>query len=212
MVAVDALMRVLSGALAPYTDQGGAPEVLLVRGWGEGRREFYCRSIPAFSITVAQRFTSLAISRPSSSGVEGCGSTPVFVSRSRTSGDFSAATISALSRRTTSCGMPAGPMKAYHNESSNSDTPVSFTVGRCGSAGDRAVPVVASARRRPDLTCPTTEPLVANVRNTWPPIKSVIAGALPLYGTCTILVPVSVSNSAPERCPDDPMPAEEYVS
>ena len=73
---------------------------------------------------------------------------------------------SAFSRRTMSGGMPAGPMNAYHSESSNSGTPASLTVGRCGSAGDRTVPVVASARNRLALTCPTTEPLVANVRNT----------------------------------------------
>ena len=62
------------------------------------RAATYCGSIPVRSITVAQRLTSVTTSRASSSGLVGCGSSPTFVSFSRTSGDLSAATIAEFRR------------------------------------------------------------------------------------------------------------------
>src|SRR5881392_423542 len=45
-----------------------------------------------------------------------------------------------------------------------------------------------------------------------PEMRSLIACALPLYGTCTICVPVIALNSSPPRCPVVPFPDEPFES
>jgi hypothetical protein len=50
--------------------------------------------------------------------------------------------------------------------------------------------------------------MLSNVMLTWPPITSVSAGGLPLYGTCCISTPAMPLNSSPERCCDVPLPLE----
>ena len=42
---------------------------------------------------------------------------------------------------------------------------------------------------------------------TWPPMRSVTAGAVPLYGTCTRSSPKRERNSSPVRCGGVPPPA-----
>ena len=46
------------------------------------------------------------------------------------------------------------------------------------------------------------------IMSTWLAMMSLSAGAVPLYGTCTSLVPVTFSNSAAVRCDVVPMPCE----
>ena len=48
--------------------------------------------------------------------------------------------------------------------------------------------------------------LVSKLRATWPPIRSVIAGELPLYGTCRMSTPVASLNTSPARCEVVPLP------
>jgi len=47
-----------------------------------------------------------------------------------------------------------------------------------------------------------------NVMSTWPAMMSVRIGAVPLYGTCTMLVPVSFISITPVRCEAVPTPCD----
>jgi hypothetical protein len=40
---------------------------------------------------------------------------------------------------------------------------------------------------------------------TWPPSRSIIAGPPPLYGTCCIFTPASISNMTADRCVAPPV-------
>ena len=50
-------------------------------------------------------------------------------------------------------------------------------------------PVTPSALSFRDCTCGSVEAMTEIVRCTWPLRRSVTAGPVPLYGTCTILMP-----------------------
>ena len=52
----------------------------------------------------------------------------------------------------------------------------------------------------------------SNISCTWPPIRSVSAGALPLYGTCSMSMPAAILNASPERCCDVALPADANAS
>jgi hypothetical protein len=52
------------------------------------------------------------------------------------------------------------------------------------------------------------EAISANIRSTWLEIRSLIAGAVPRYGTCSILMPVLVLNSSAVRCEVVPVPCD----
>ncbi|MNV52014.1 hypothetical protein D3C71_1440860 [compost metagenome] len=53
---------------------------------------------------------------------------------------------------------------------------------------------------------------LSKIRSADPPITSVSAGLLPLYGTCVMRVPVMVWNSSPDRCVDVPLPVEAMLT
>ena len=61
---------------------------------------------------------------------------------------------------------------------------------------------------RPLLMCGSTGGIVSKFIETWPASRSTTAGPLPLYGTCTIFVPVSSVNSSPARCCVLPTPED----
>ena len=50
------------------------------------------------------------------------------------------------------------------------------------------------------------------MRLTCPLVRSCNAGAVPLYGTCTILMPVLRLNISPAMCSNEPGPVEPKVS
>src|SRR4051812_850545 len=83
--------------------------------------------------------------------------------------------------------------------------------GTSGNAGDRVAEVTPSARKRPDRMCGATEGAVANIVATWPPSKSVTAGAPLRYGTWVMLMPASFCSSTPDRCCELPLPDVAYV-
>ena len=56
--------------------------------------------------------------------------------------------------------------------------------------------------------CGSTELSGLNSMLTWPPIRSVTAGALPLYGTWISFVPVIDLNSSADRCCGVPLPPD----
>src|SRR5438874_8297739 len=84
-------------------------------------------------------------------------------------------------------------------------------VGSSGSAGSRFAPVVAIAMSFPDLMCGSDEGMLSNIMFVWPARRSVTAGALPLYGMCTMSVFVRYVNIAPDMWMLVPLPLEAYV-
>ena len=52
--------------------------------------------------------------------------------------------------------------------------------------------------------------IVSNMIGTCPPMTSISAGALPLYGTCCICVPVAALNISAPRCAPAPAPPDAY--
>jgi hypothetical protein len=78
-------------------------------------------------------------------------------------------------------------------------------VGTSGRLMERFVPVTARARTRPLRTCCAIELVLSNMSWTLPAMRSAIAGAPPLYGMCTISVPVMYLNSSPLTCPGEPL-------
>ncbi|KAG1432920.1 hypothetical protein G6F57_022578 [Rhizopus arrhizus] len=75
---------------------------------------------------------------------------------------------------------------------SKSFRPASAAVGTSGSASTRTGEVTARARSLPALILPCAAGTVSIMLSTWPPIRSVMAGPLPL-------------------CWGEPLPAEAMV-
>jgi hypothetical protein len=124
------------------------------------------------------------------------------------SAEFSALFPSALIFSTMSRGVPVGARIPNHDDASKPGTPASAIVGTSGNAGARFVEVTAIARSLPALMCGIAEGRLSNMICTWPPSRSVIAGAEPLYGTCDICTPVITLNSSPDKWIDVPLPLE----
>ena len=72
-------------------------------------------------------------------------------------------------------------------------------VGISGAAATRCALLTASARTLPLRTICSTEGTLLNAESTCPPTTSVMAGAMPRYGTCRILMPVSALIISPIR-------------
>ena len=122
-----------------------------------------------------------------------------------------ARTISRLMAATIGAGVWAGATIPHHEVALNPGA-VSAIAGRFGIDDDRVGLVTAIARRRFDLMCGTTARALAKLIAIWPPIRSTMAGPVPLYGTCTISMPNVVPNMTPARCCELPMPFDPYVS
>src|SRR5205814_9880135 len=99
-----------------------------------------------------------------------------------------------------------GPSAPYHAVDSKPLLPASSMVGTSGNAAERLSDVTASARILPDFTAPTEGPSDENSIGTCPPIRSVIAGPPPLYGTCSSTAPVTFLKYSPERWCGPPTP------
>ncbi len=89
-------------------------------------------------------------------------------------------TISVSSLSTIRSGVPPGTITAVQFSTSSAGMPASLVVGTSGSAGWRATLAIASARSLPLLTCGNDSGKFENTTSSWPPIRSVIAGAPPL--------------------------------
>src|SRR5690242_11636397 len=61
---------------------------------------------------------------------------------------------------------------------------------------------------RPAFEYGSIEDGTSNMTCTCPDVRSSSAGAVPLYGTWTILMPVIIIRSSVERCADAPTPLE----
>ncbi|MNV56286.1 hypothetical protein D3C71_1485600 [compost metagenome] len=88
--------------------------------------------------------------------------------------------MAAFSLLITSGGVPAGANRPNHDDTSKPSKPDSCIVGRSGALLERSVVVTARARSLPDWACGQADGMLSNMNCTWPPIRSVMAGALPL--------------------------------
>ncbi len=79
-------------------------------------------------------------------------------------------------------------------------------VGMSGAVNQRSSEVTAIGRTLPARACAITVGMLPKVMCTWPPITSVSAGPPPLYGMCSMSVPVIALNISPDRCSEVPCP------
>ena len=127
------------------------------------------------------------------------------------SGRRTAAATSRDSLPTTGFGVPAGASRPTQVPPTTG-TPDSISVGISGATATRFSEAMPSDLILPARTCGSIEAGVSIIMLIWPPIRSCSAGAVPLYGTCTILIPVvDISNSV-VRCAAAPMPLDANVS
>jgi hypothetical protein len=146
------------------------------------------------------------------SGVLPTGSKPSPANLIFTSSLCSASAISRCTLRTISGGVPARTTMPYHDVTSKPGKPLSATVGTSGNWGLRVEPAMASATSLPLFTCCRMVEMPANIICTLPPSKSFTAGAMPLYGTWTVLMPASKLRSSPAKCAPLPSPGEAKLS
>src|SRR5260221_11084084 len=118
--------------------------------------------------------------------------------------------VSVLSRSTMAGGVFAGALNPNHSDSSKPAMPDSVRVGISGSAARRWCPIEASAFSLPALTCGTTGDAGVNCSVTRPASRSIVAGALPLYGTCAGLEPVVRAKDSAQRGVMGPEPEDCY--
>src|SRR6218665_456646 len=149
---------------------------------------------------------------PKASGVFHAAAKPWASNLSFTSGSASAFFSSALRRAITSGGVPAGASRPFRAIAPEPGRPDSATVGSSGAAPERLALVTASALSLPAFTCGMAERMVSNISCAWPPITSVSAGALPLYGMCVIFTPAIEANSSAARWVDWPLPDDAKLS
>ena len=76
-----------------------------------------------------------------------------------------------------------------------------------GSAAASAARRDGEAAHLARLGSNETAPL-SNMKSIWPPIRSTIAGELPLYGTCWASIFTTDLNSSALRCPELPLPPD----
>ncbi|KAG1389082.1 hypothetical protein G6F59_015688 [Rhizopus arrhizus] len=117
---------------------------------------------------------------PNSAGVVFTPTAPSFSKLVCTDALSSACCMAAFSLLITSGGVPAGASRPNQDDTSKSVKPDSFIVGRSGALLERSLVVTARARSLPDWACGHAEGMLSNMNCTWPPIRSVMAGALPL--------------------------------
>ena len=88
-------------------------------------------------------------------------------------------------------------MKPTHKVALKPGTPASSIVGTSGNVDDRVLPEVPSARTRPALIIGAMVGTESNIIWICPLRMSLRAPVEPLYGTCTISMPVRFLRSSP---------------
>src|SRR5437899_5229461 len=108
-----------------------------------------------------------------------------------------------------SFGVPAGASSPIEPVTVMLGNPSSAAVGSSGAATNRFGLVTARIRILPVLWSSRSWPVTPGVpMGTWPPIRSLITGPVPRYGTGTMPgVPASDLNNSPVRCWIEPTPA-----
>ena len=131
---------------------------------------------------------------------------PMPDSLATTSGDVSALLIARLSASTIAFGVFAGAKKPNQPIASTFFTPSSAKVGTSGSAVERFEPELARMVTLPARCNSVRSAMASTAAGTWPPIRSLLYAAEPLYGTCTISTPMPRPSSTPKKCGRLPAP------
>src|SRR6266850_1494916 len=159
----------------------------------------YSGFTPASRATFCQRAISPRMYSANFSGEVGAGSAPCLANCSLISAEASSLTVSRCSRSTMSFGVAAGTTSPCHELTSNPLYPSSETVGSSGATDERRSVVTARPRAFPPRTCGYREENGSNSTWSWPPMRSVMAGALPLYGTWFMRMPAAVEKYSTAR-------------
>ena len=169
--------------------------------------------MPALRARSSHFATSALTKAVKTSGVFGSGSAPCSASRClrirqhEDAAGIGADLVDDIARRarpartgrtSRATGSPAGPSR---RRSENPGTAPSAPRRSCRSHAACRRRCAASPRRRGE-----------NIRSMRPPSRSVTAGPVPRYGTCSISMPAICMNSAPERCDAEPTPDEPKLS
>ena len=109
------------------------------------------------------------------------------------------ALISVLSLSRIGRGVLPGATIICQAVVSKPGTPTLASGGISGAAGDGSALVMPSARALPARINWIDGPISTNSTSMLPEIRSVMAGTLPLLGTCVILMPVMLLNSSALR-------------
>src|ERR1700687_442503 len=169
----------------------------------------YCSAFtPAAEITFAHLAISSSRNLPASSGVLPTGSLTTVFQRLLMSVEATALPVSAAIRLTISFGVPAGARNSTQVEPSIGGRPASAIVRTSAAPGKRVAENMPSALILPPRTCGIS--VLGTSTRIWmlPPIRSCSAGAVPLYGTCTMSTPAVCLNSSVVRCAAAPTPEE----
>jgi len=152
-------------------------------------------------IATAFHFASSAwMNALNASGVPPAIWAPCARSLSAISGVVSALFTSALIFRMMCFGVAAGAINPPHETASNPAKPsASSTVGTSAIDGRRVRLVTASALSFADCTCGVAASAVGNAAAICLLITSMIAGASPLYGICSMGAPKAEKSSSPAR-------------
>src|ERR1019366_8189195 len=169
----------------------------------------YCSDFtPAVVITFDHLAISSARNLPACSGVLPTGSMPSESKRPLMSLAEIAFATSADMRLPMSRGVPAGARNKTQVEDSSAGPPASAMVGTSGAEVMRLFENIASALILPPRTCGIS--VLGTSTRIWmlPPIRSCSAGAVPLYGTCTMSTPAVCLNNSVVRCAAAPTPED----
>src|SRR5690242_12189039 len=125
--------------------------------------------------------------------------TPPAAKRALTSGALRISTTLADSFSTIGRGVAFGATRAVQFETLISPAPCCASGGHSGLSGDRSPVVTPKMRILPLATCGAAVELAIMASGISPATKAWTAGAPPLYGTCTNLVPVLSDNDSSTR-------------
>src|SRR5260370_4963589 len=135
-------------------EQAGTEDGMVLHGAAVRTTEDYSILMSAAFTTAAHFVISARRKAASSSGVEPIASTPRSASLALMSSRRMIMAASACRRCSTRGGVPAGAIRAFHPEISQSFTPASARAGTSGAAGER--PDLAAARLRQARRCAGT--------------------------------------------------------
>src|SRR5690606_612550 len=151
--------------------------------------------------------------KPANSCCEpGMGWAPMRRSFSTSAGCCSAWLMAWFMASMAGCGVPARAITPNQAAASSPGNPSSRAVGTSASCGNRWSSRMASGTMRPACACAMHEGSASNMMSMLPPIRLVMAGALPLNGTWVTLKPIWLAACSPARWVMLPLLAEPMVS
>src|SRR4029453_4958733 len=135
------------------------------------------------------------------------GSVPNSPKRCFTLSSFNATWRALVSLSIAGFGVAFGAYRPCQTETSKPFTPASSMVGTLGSEATRFLVVTPYTLIFSALIWLVVFVVWSHIKSTWPPRRSFIAGAVPLYGMVSRSVWIALMKSIPHRCDAAPIPA-----